>query len=170
MALAHVNRKEILDTVIKRIENGESLKTATIAAGTTPQLFAYYLRSDKEAIVAYDRAKELRADLLADEIIEIADTASDAAKARNQIDVRKWLASKHYSKRYGDRIDLNVSMQIDIAATLEEARGRLLPISDQSNIIDAQAIDISEINMARATDTLSVDQETKAPQPNIFDE
>lgn len=170
MTPAYTTKKALVDAVIKRIENGENLKSATKTEGTTPQLFTYYIRSDKEALLAYDRAKELRADLLADEIIEIADEEQDAAKARNRIDARKWIASKHYSKRYGDRIDLNVSMQIDIAATLEEARGRLLPISDQSNIIDAQAIDISGINIANATDTLSDAQETKAPQPKIFDE
>jgi len=170
MAFAYKDRKALLDAIINRIENGESLKSAAKAEGQTPQDINKYLRNDKEAALAYDRAKELRADLLADEIIEIADLESDAAKARNRIDARKWIASKHYSKRYGDRIDLNVSMQIDIAATLEEARGRLLPISDQSNIIDAQAIDISNTIAPCASDTLSVAQETKAPQPKIFDE
>lgn len=170
MIVAYKDKKSLLEAIINRIENGESLKSAAKIEGITPQDFTKYLKGDKEATLAYDRAKELRADLLADEIIEIADEESDAAKARNRIDARKWIASKHYSKRYGDRIDLNVSMQIDIAATLEEARGRLLPISDQSNIIDAQAIDISSINIAHATDTLSDAQETKAPQPKIFDE
>lgn len=170
MVLAHEEKKALLNAVISRIENGESLKVAAQMEGVTTQQFNHFLRSDKEAFVAYERAREIRADLLADQIIEIADEEPDAAKARNRIDARKWIASKHYSKRYGDRLDVNVSMQIDIAATLEEARGRLLPISDQSNIIDAQAIDISSINIAHATDTLSDAQETKAPQPKIFDE
>lgn len=170
MVLAHEEKKALLNAVISRIENGDSLKLAAQSEGITTQQFNHFLRSDKEAFVAYERAREIRADLLADEIIEIADTATDSAKARNQIDTRKWVASKHYAKKYGDRIDLNVSMQIDIASTLEEARGRLLPISDQSNIIDAQAIDISSINMTRATDTLSEAPENNAPQPNIFDE
>ena len=150
------SQKELLADVISSVENGDSLKKACAKEGIKTQTFTHYLRSDKEAAVAYARAIEIRADLMADEIIEIADTATDAAKARNQIDARKWVASKHYAKRYGERIDVNVTMQLDINAALEEAQSRLLPIRDLTNTIDAQVIDISNRLEQSETDTISV--------------
>lgn len=162
--------KNMLFEIISMIENGENLKNACAAHNIKPQLFNHHLRSNKEAAISYARALELRADLLADEIIEIADTATDAAKARNQIETRKWVASKHNSKKYGDRIDLNVSMAIDISATLNEAQARLLPMRDLENIIDAQVIDNSISLTDPSTDTLSVGQEIKPQQPAIFDD
>jgi hypothetical protein len=120
--------------------------------------------------MAYARAIEIRADLMAEEVVEIADTATDAAKARNQIDARKWLASKHYAKRYGERIDLNVSMQLDITAALEEAQARMLPISDLNNIIDSQVIDKSISFTGQSTDNVSVGQAIDALEQAQIDE
>jgi hypothetical protein len=51
---------------------------------------------------------EERADLLAKEILEIADApckdAVEVAHARNRLDTRKWLASKLAPRKYGDRV------------------------------------------------------------------
>jgi hypothetical protein len=55
------------------------------------------------------RAREERADLLAKEILEIADApckdAVEVQHARNRIDTRKWLASKLAPRKYGDRVE-----------------------------------------------------------------
>ncbi len=151
--------REACDAVLVHLEDGLSLAAACRQCGITPQLFNHYKRGDKALAVAYGRAMESRADLLADQAIEIADTESDSSKARNQIDVRKWAASKFNPKRYGERIDLNVTQSLDISAILNEARSRLLPVSDQSNIIDAQAIDISTSIAHASSDCKSEDQE-----------
>jgi hypothetical protein len=50
------------------------------------------------------RAREERADLVADEIITIADTETDPQKARNRIDARKWWAARVNPKKYGDKL------------------------------------------------------------------
>lgn len=55
----------------------------------------------------YARAREAQADLLADEISEIADAAKDdvnVQSARLRIDARKWLAGKLRPKVYGERV------------------------------------------------------------------
>lgn len=79
-----------------------------------------WLRDDKEFSILYARAKEAQADLLADEILSIADkerelieTVSNSegeyqtrkdniARSRLQVDARKWLAAKLKPKKYGD--------------------------------------------------------------------
>src|SRR5260370_39068708 len=53
-------------------------------------------------------AREERADLLAKEILEIADAPCtnqvEVAHARNRLDTRKWLASKLAPRKYGDHV------------------------------------------------------------------
>jgi hypothetical protein len=79
-----------------------------------------WLRDDKEFSTLYARAKESQADLLADEILAIADKERELieetitsggslktikdniARSRLQVDARKWLASKLKPKKYGD--------------------------------------------------------------------
>ena len=60
----------------------------------------------------YARAREERADLLAKEILEIADTPCtnqvEVAQQRNRLDTRKWLASKLAPRKYGDRAEHDV--------------------------------------------------------------
>ena len=73
----------------------------------------------------YARAREERADLLADEVITIADTEEDPNKARVRIDARKWWAAKVNPKSYGDKADLNVTSDNKHHHSIE-------PLSDSS--------------------------------------
>ena len=165
------DKRERVFGIIDAILDGSSLRKATKAAGIDVRVFADWLQSDKEAARRYAQAQELRGDVLADEIIEIADTEPDAAKARNQITARQWLAGK-LNKRYGDRIDLNVTQTIDIGSTLAEARARLLPMRDQSNVIDMQPVDAPSAIDASARDkesrTREIDKPTGDEVPDIF--
>ena len=138
LTLAKSNPK--ISQVIGLILDGQPLREAIKGTGMTPQLFHYYLQSDKEAAVAYARAVEVKGDLLADEVIQLADGDGDPAKVRNQIQARQWLAAK-LNKKYSERIDLNVQQTIDIGSTLAEARARLIPIRDQSNVVDVTTVD-----------------------------
>ena len=164
-ALTHAPANDMVQNIIQLILDGCSLKEATKEAGIDVFKFNRMLQGDKAAAQAYARAVEIRADILADEALHIADTENDAAKARNQIGVRQWLASKLYAKRYGDRIDLNVTQTIDIGNTLAEARARLLPVRDQQNVIDVE----SRMNMGVAA-LGATDCESAPPNqaPDIF--
>jgi len=93
-----------------------------------------WLREDKEGFLTqYTRAKETQADLLADEMMEIADdTSGDELidedgkvrenrefinRSRLRVDTRKWIASKLKPKKYGDRVTTkhtgNLGLQIN---------------------------------------------------------
>ena len=63
-----------------------------------------WINNSDELAKHYARAREEQADFYADQIIEIADAATDANLARVQIDARKWVAAKLKSKTYGDKI------------------------------------------------------------------
>ena len=75
----------------------------------------------------YTRAREVQADTLADQILDIANTPVIGTKTvtkvtgvevtegdmiehrRLQVDARKWYASKLAPKKYGDKIDANLN-------------------------------------------------------------
>lgn len=147
---------------IERIENGESMRKAVAAVGMTWSTFSRELQCDKTAALQYARAQEIRADLIADEVIEIADTDADAQRARNRIDARKWSSGKLAPKKYGDRIDLNVTTSIDVGATIAEARARLRPICDLTKTIEGEIIETIDVSPLQPPDK-------KSETPNIFD-
>lgn len=102
--------EKIADEICFRISQGESLrkicedkKMPCISAVIT------WRRENPEFMAQYTKAQEDRADHYADEIVEIADTAEDAAIARLRVDARKWVASKLKSKAYGDKIQNEVT-------------------------------------------------------------
>lgn len=125
--------------VLEAIANGAALSTAIKCASPSPS-YAWaklQLRSNPELKVAYQQAVEDRADRLAEELIEIADTpmpegldgpsrSAWVQQMRLRVDVRKWAASKLRPKTYGDRLDLSVSHEpISIIGALEAAQRRV---------------------------------------------
>ena len=162
-------RTDCARRVIERIAEKTSLAAACEAEGMSVAAFHWALATVRELAVDYARAREIRADQLADEIVEIADSAADYNKARNQIDARKWLASKHHSKVYGDRIDLNVAQTVSITDALVEAQRRVLrPACDQPAILDAEIIDDATPCASGPTDSAS-NSSPVAPPPGVPD-
>ena len=151
--------------VIALIAQGEPLKRSIDALGLTMDLFHSCVSGERELSQAYARAQEMRADILVEEAIAAADSDIDPAKARNMMTVRQWAASKYHSKKFGDRIDLNVTQMLDISGTLLEARQRMLrPVSDQQLIEDAQVIDLQGFARGGPTDNQSI----TSVEPDIF--
>lgn len=163
-------RSELLQRVIRDVLEGNQLKHAVAAQGISLYQFHDWISGDREAAIAYSRARELHSDVLVDEAKHIADTEPDAAKARNQIEIRKWIASKHNSRTYGDRIDLNVTQTLDIGATLAEAKARLLrPVRDQLTNDESQVVDVQGKFTLPRCDSISVDAPEPGAAPDIFE-
>ena len=86
--------------------------------------FYDWIGKDNELSNKYARARELQADFIADQIIEISNTPVQGTKTKEtergvevttgdmiehrrlQVDARKWKASKLYPKKYGDKVDV----------------------------------------------------------------
>lgn len=135
--------------VLEAIANGNSLTTALTRINPSPS-YAWakmQLRNNHELKVAYQQAVEDRADRLAEELIELADTpmpdgldgpgrSAWVQQMRLRVDVRKWAASKLKPKIYGERLDLSVTHEpISINAALESAQRRLM---DDRRTVEAQ--------------------------------
>ncbi len=99
------DRKAVCAYVCQQIARGRSLRRICEDEGMPSlELVMDWRATDPEFLQQYVRAREDQADYYADEITEIADTETDANKARVRIDARKWVASKLKSKSYGEKI------------------------------------------------------------------
>lgn len=105
--------KDMADKICEKIANGRSLRSICAENGVPPMKTIYrWLEANEEFRHQYARARDKQADYFAEEIIEIADSAeaesAAVAKAKLQIDARKWAASKIAPKKYGDKQEIDV--------------------------------------------------------------
>jgi hypothetical protein len=152
---------EVADRILTAISNGDSLATALKREGINPRTFAKWL-SVKDFRDRYMDSRRIQAEIMAHEIIAIADDASrdrivgndgkirfDMAsvnRARLRIDTRKFILAKVLPKIYGDRIALTdadgENLRIDLpwlqSRNISRSVSTLLPHQ-------AKAIDISPI-------------------------
>lgn len=90
------------------------------------------------------RARISHAEIKIDDNDRIARTTLDPQRARVIVD-NNWRKASKLNKRYADKIDMTIEANVSIVAALDAAAARLLrSISDQSNILDAQAIDVTD--------------------------
>lgn len=133
------------NAVIEELAAGDStLKKLFEKHGIGATKFFRLTRENPNLGMAYAHAQHSRAEMQVDEINEIADTETDANRARVRIDARKWVASKLKPEKFGDRIDLNVNGTVDIRGALAEAAKRAA-LSNHSDIVDAQVIETKEL-------------------------
>lgn len=81
-----------------------------------------WLDEHEEFATKYARAKEWQVDHYVEQTVEIADTEADAAKARNMIGVRQWIAEKLRPSKYGNRLDVDHSGQVVVKMTPADAK------------------------------------------------
>jgi hypothetical protein len=86
----------------------------------------------------YAHAREMQAHVYADETITIADTCNDAAKARVQIDARKWHAAHTNPKVWGDTQRVDINQQITVA---DAHASVLMRLADQAKASRQQVIE-----------------------------
>lgn len=112
------------DEVIRLVgEEGVSLRKACKTAGVPRKTFSGWLDGRPELQERYQVARDLMLDVLADEIVDLADEADakvdgrvDAAFVQAQrlkVDARKWVLSKLRPETYGDRLKLDAKAKIE---------------------------------------------------------
>lgn len=105
--------QEMADKICGLISNGMSLRAICNVNGMPARGTVYqWLNENLKFQDQYTRARVEQADYFAEEIVEIADNAeadsAAVAKARLQVDARKWAASKLAPKKYGEKTELDV--------------------------------------------------------------
>ena len=111
-------------------------------SGLKYQTLSDWIYKDAARSGLYARAREERADFLADEIVSIADEKTvqvtyegeeatlaldSTAVARNRlrVDARKWAASKLKPRVYGERIEQVLSGSVEVTQPIEKVKAEL---------------------------------------------
>ena len=135
---------EQFDAILAAVSAGESADAAIRAAGVTSGTFYRRIGADDEMAGRYARAKVAGCQKLADELVTIADEAprlavvmdeegnergmrvdqGAEAHRRTRIDTRKFVLAKLVPKVYGDKLDLNATVNVGDAVLERLARAR----------------------------------------------
>lgn len=116
---------EVADAICELIADGKSLRTICSAEDMPCKASIFkWLVEHKEFSDQYARARETQADTLADEILDISDDGANdtyetesgtatnhdvIARSRLRVDARKWYASKLAPKKYGEKVQQEIT-------------------------------------------------------------
>ena len=102
--------KELADEILKRISEGESVRSITRneEMPNASTVHAWVLDNDVFS-KHYARAKDIGAETEAEELEEIARTEPDVQRARLIVDTKKWTMSKKLPRKYGDKLDVTTA-------------------------------------------------------------
>lgn len=129
--------QKLFDTICERIAQGQSLREISKDPDMPSQVsFFKWVGNDEKLAKQYARAREAQADLIFDEILEIADDATNdwmdrnsedesvrvvdhehVQRSRLRIDARKWMAGKLAPKKYGDKLDATVTGKLKLTVS-----------------------------------------------------
>lgn len=122
---------KITNEICARIADGESLKTILRddKMPSSSTIYRWLLEEDKKDFwEKYAKARNIQAELMFEEILDIADdgrndwmlkesqndsfvqlNAEAISRSRLRVDTRKWYLSKLAPKKYGEKIDIDVT-------------------------------------------------------------
>lgn len=142
---------ELGDKICEQIVSGDSIRTICKpdAMPSVVTFFAWF-RTYPEFLKQYEAAKAEQAEVMSEDILDIADNANNdwmekldkdgvsigwmlngehVQRSRLRIDSRKWLASKLKPKKYGDSTtikgDAENPLELNLATRLEKAMAAL---------------------------------------------
>lgn len=137
--------QQLAGAICDLLVDGKSLRTICSTAKMPSRSTVIRWLAENEAFRnQYARARELQADTLAEEILDIADkavlgerlkkdgkgkvlerqTGDMVERSKLMIDARKWYAGKLQPKKYGERVALDHGVQDNLADQLRAARER----------------------------------------------
>ena len=128
---------ELVETICALLMEGQSLvHICSLDNMPSRQTVARWLAAKPDFQQRYKQAREVQAEFMADELLALADDATEdfygegqpnrvaVQRSKLKIDTRKWVASKLLPRKYGDRIDMNVTGELSLADMVKEARAR----------------------------------------------
>lgn len=116
--------QELANSICKQLAEGKSLRTICLLEDmpNASTVHAWVLEDKEDFSKQYARARELQAEYMFDEILDIADRSDNvvlngdekksSAYSQNQrlkVDSRKWYLSKVLPKKFGDKLDMTTN-------------------------------------------------------------
>lgn len=134
---------KVAQEICDRISEGETLRSICRDDGMPKWQTVYrWMGQRKEFAARIARARELGHDAIAEEALEIADTPLEGVRTEKsadgtkevredmlghrklQVHTRMQLLAKWNPKKYGDKQDINLSGQLDLASAILASRKR----------------------------------------------
>ncbi|WP_372934091.1 terminase small subunit-like protein [Mariniphaga sediminis] len=123
-AYTEEDKKEIWNSILSEMISGRSLRSIMNDPGMPNRDTIYtWMAEDETKSDQYARCASIRADIIFDELLDIADSTDDDIitlddgkqsinhhvinRDRLRVDSRKWVLSKMNPKKYGDRIEID---------------------------------------------------------------
>lgn len=120
----------LFEHLLDRVTVGESL--ASVLRNDVRQIdqaaFMRYVKRNAERMQRLREAQEIHAEVIASEIQDLADDATelDSRVVEIKINARKWTAGINDRKRFGERKEIEINQNIDIRGALADARQRVI--------------------------------------------
>ena len=141
MAYSKKEIETIFEEIIKQVSEGKSLRQVLRQKDIpSSRTFFKWLKEDELKVKQYARGCELRADLMFDQILTIADATEDDVimdengklitnhniiqRDRLRVDARKWALSKMLPKKYGDKQSIEMDIKDEKPFKFEIIDGR----------------------------------------------
>ena len=125
MAYSDKEKTDIVNDICDSVSNGIATRNAILKNKIPFKTFYEWIDADGIKSKQYTRATELRAELMADELMTISDSTADdiitdergneiinhnvIQRDKLRIDTRKWLMSKMMPKKYGENKSLDLT-------------------------------------------------------------
>jgi hypothetical protein len=140
--------------VLDLISQGYTETQACDDVGVTVTTFKKYVKSDPELAEMYEEAVYNGHDAMVDALVNIDNHKvhgqSDPKMARVISDNIKWVVGKRDVKRFGERVqvDHNVSVDLVITSALDRARQRTLALS-APDVIEGEIVPEDDAELLR---------------------
>lgn len=136
------------DAICERLANGLSLRAICRNKAMPSKTTVFkWLGQNSQFVDQYARAREAQADLLVDEMVELADTPKIGTRTKRttdgkievvtvdmiehrrlQIETRKWVAARMRPKKYGDKVEVDQKTTLEagdsVMALMQAIDGR----------------------------------------------
>ncbi len=124
--------QDLCDEICDRLTEGESIRQICDHDPRMPSkgTMLRWIGESESFAAQYTRARAMQSELMANEIIDIADEPIDPGdsaavqRAKLRIDARKWTAMKLLPKKYGDKVEVEHSGEVKSVETLDPALKR----------------------------------------------
>ena len=118
MARPTIYTKELGEKICSQIAAGKSVRSICKSPKMPSASTIFYWLIDegkKEFLEQYTQARNVQAELLFEELQEIADNQEgDVMRDRLRVDTRKWYLSKVLPKKFGEKVGLEHSGSIQV--------------------------------------------------------
>ena len=113
-------KAEQIEQILALMHGGFSLTRACKTVNITPAAFLQWAEKDEELDKQYARAREACIEKMADDVLEISDEepavdsfgkidSGDVQNRKLRVDTRKWLLSKLAPKKYGEKVQQEIT-------------------------------------------------------------